>query len=91
MDIGNGCGKLKCTVSTLLSGRTKDIPNAQIVAKNLGFIVKSNAYKKLTTKECAWCDYYGTKCRKNRKCSFYKKLIKTSMKNRRKQNKLMYI
>ena len=32
--------------------------------------------KKLTTKECAWCDYYGTKCRKNKKCSFYKKTYK---------------
>jgi hypothetical protein len=38
--IGNGCGKLKYTVSTLLSGKTKDIPNAQIVVKSLGFIVK---------------------------------------------------
>ena len=52
--------------------------------------MKTNSYKKLTAKECTWCDYYGTKCRKNKKCSFYKKLIKTSMKNRRKQNKLLY-
>lgn len=53
--------------------------------------MKTTSYKKLTTKECAWCDYYGSKCRKNRKCSHYKKLIKTSMKNRRKEHKLLYI
>lgn len=51
--------------------------------------MKSNSYKKLTTRECTWCDY--AKCRKNKKCSFYKKLVKTHMKNRKKQNKLMYI
>lgn len=41
MVIGNGCGKLKCIVSTLLNGKTKDIPNAQIVVKSLGFIVRN--------------------------------------------------
>ena len=53
--------------------------------------MKTKAYKKLTTKERAWCDYYGSKCRKNKRCSFYKKLIKTSMKNRKKVNSLLYI
>lgn len=52
--------------------------------------MKTNSYKKLTTKECAWCDYYGTKCRKNKKCTYYKKLIKSSLKNRKKQNNLLY-
>jgi hypothetical protein len=52
--------------------------------------MKTTSYKKLTTKECAWCDYYGTKCRKNKKCTYYKKLIKSSLKNRKKQNNLLY-
>ncbi len=52
--------------------------------------MKSNAYKKLTTKECAWCDYYGTKCRKNKKCSLYKKLTKSTLKNRKKINSLFF-
>lgn len=37
MVIGNGCGKLKYTVSTLLSGKTKDMPDAQIAERNLGY------------------------------------------------------
>ena len=43
----------------------------------------SNSYKKLTTKECAWCDYYGIKCRKNKKCSWYKKFVKTFKKTKK--------
>ena len=36
--------------------------------------MKTNAYKKTTTKECAWCDYRV--CRKGHKCSWYKKYVK---------------
>lgn len=44
--------------------------------------MKTNSYKKFTTKECHYCDYYI--CRKNKRCSVYKKFVKTYKKNRNK-------
>lgn len=80
------------TYSSGLRGRSAKAlfigSNPIVTSKSI--IMKTNFYKKLTTKECVWCDYYGAKCRKNKKCAYYKKLIKTSMKNRKKQNKLLY-
>lgn len=39
-------------------------------------------YKKISVKQCAWCDYYGSKCRKNKKCSWYKRRVKTIVDNK---------
>lgn len=39
--------------------------------------MKGNSYKKKTTKECIFCDYYNIKCRKNKKCSIYRKYAKS--------------
>ena len=38
--------------------------------------MKNAAYKKTTTKECIFCDWYGIHCRKGHKCSGYKKYVK---------------
>ena len=38
--------------------------------------MKSNSYKKTSTAECIFCDYYNIKCKKNKKCKMYKKLAK---------------
>ena len=39
--------------------------------------MKGKAYKKISTSECIFCDYYNTKCRKNKKCNHYKKTAKS--------------
>ena len=39
--------------------------------------MKKAAYKKTTTKECIFCDWYGRHCSKGHKCSSYKKYAKT--------------
>ena len=49
---------------------------------NIFTMGKRSDYKKKTTKECHWCDY-SYKCRKNKKCSWYKKWVKKIVDNKR--------
>ena len=49
--------------------------------------MKGNSYKKTSTAECIFCDYYKIKCRKNKKCNVYKRLAK-QYPRKRKINKL---
>lgn len=45
--------------------------------------MKGNSYKKTSTAECIFCDYYKIKCRKNKKCNVYKKLAKQYTRKRK--------
>ena len=45
--------------------------------------MKGNSYKKTSTAECIFCDYYKIKCRKYKKCNVYKKLAKKYTRKKR--------
>lgn len=45
-------------------------------------------YKKVTTKECCYCDW-SYKCRKGHPCKWYKKFIKKVVSNKGTRNKII--
>ena len=52
-------------------------------------LMKTKDYKKLTVHECDYCWHSTSKCR-SKKCTHYKKAVKSFLKNRKKEEKLLY-